>query len=154
MKHVDMLREDWAKYCGANYEKYRDKIKALNKRIEKLQIEREICAKNHEYNDVETKDEEIESAKKGLEECFPVNYEKYVQSEFAKDFKTIVGTRELTKEDRLFFRIYFLREYFGFKVNDVIKKLKINHRRYYNTYKSGMESFFPEDDHEELSEVG
>ena len=154
MKHIDMLREDWAKYCGANYMKYRDKIKALNERIEILRIEREVCAENHEYTDVETKDEEIEIVKKHLEECFPVNFQKYVQREFAKDFKTIVGTRELTNEDRLFFRIYFLREYFGFKVNDVMKKLKINHRRYYDTYKSGMELFFPGDDQEELSEVG
>jgi len=154
MKHVDMLREDWTKYCAANYTTYRDKIQALNKKIEKLQIEREVCAENHEYNDVETKDEEIEIAKNHLEKCFPVNFEKYVQKEFAKDFKTIVGTRKLSKEDRLFFKIYFLREYFGFKVNDVIKKLKINHKRYYDTYKSGMALFFPADDQEELTEVG
>jgi hypothetical protein len=154
MKHVDMLREDWAKYCGANYKKYREKIEALNMRIEALRIERSVSVENHEYNDVETKDEEIEIVKTLLEECFPINFDKYVKREFAKDFKTIVGTGKLTKEDRLFFKIYFFREYLGFRVNDVMKKLKISPKRYYDTYNLGMGLFFPGDNNEELSEVG
>jgi hypothetical protein len=154
MKHVDMLKKDWAKYCGSSYKKYRDKIEALNKRIEELRIERGVCVENHEYNDVETKDEEIEIVKAQLEECSPINFDKYVKREFAKDFKTIVGTGKLTKEDRLFFKIYFFREYLGLNVNDVVKKLKIGPKKYYDTYNLGMGFFFPGDNNEVLSEVG
>lgn len=154
MKHVDMLREEWAKHCTANYKKYRDKIQALNKRIRELQVEVDICIRNHEYTDVELKREEIEIVQKQLKEHAPINFEEYVKREFAKDFKTIVGDTILTDQDRLFFRIYFLREYLGFKVNGAIKKLGVDNRAYYKAYHAGMENFFPGDDPEELSEVG
>jgi hypothetical protein len=154
MKHVDKLREDWAKHCRVHCWKYHDKTQALTEKVKTLQIERDSYVGMHEYNNVDMQDEEIEIAQKHLNECSPINFQEFAKREFAKDFKRIAGGHELTEQDRLFFKIYFYREYIGSKVNDVIKTLGINCKAYYKAYGAGMEFFFPEDETEEISEVG
>jgi hypothetical protein len=154
MKHVDKLREDWANHCRVHCRKYSDKVQALNEKLEALQIERDSYLDIHEYHNADMKDEDIEIAQKQLKECSPIKFKEFAKREFAKDYKAIIGDHDLTEQDRLFFRIYFYREYLGSKVNDVIKLLGTNYKAYYKVYSAGMELFFPEDETQEISDVG
>jgi hypothetical protein len=154
MKHVNTLKEEWARYCGSKHLRNREKTQALKKKIGVLDIEIPLSIRRMECVDVEIKEEEREIAQKQLDELLPMSFEMYALKEFSKDFKTSTKAHELTDQDRLFFRIYYYRQYLGATIKVIQQKFGFSAPTYYKIYREGMERFFPEDKTEELSEVG
>lgn len=154
MEHVDMLREEWAKHCGKNYRKHQAEIQSLTKEIQSIGFEMDLCIQRHEYSAADLLQQMLEPKQKELKNYSPRDFRSYAESEFAKDYKTIVGSAGCRACDRMFFKIYFYREYLGYKVNDIQRILKIEHHTYYKAYQEGLKNFFPGDTLDDLSEVG
>ncbi len=148
------LRAKWEKYCMNRKHDYENKVNELNCEILKIQSGIRLSLARHEYTDVEIKDEQLEIIQKHLDDCQPMNFERYVLKAFEKEFRKVSRGCELTDQDRVFFRIYYYREYQGMRTKDILLKLGIDHNSYYRVYHAGIERFFYKEDQEEQSKVG
>ena len=148
------LKTKWEKYCMNRRQAYENKINELSREALKIQSGIRFSLARHEYTDVEIKEEQLEIIQKHLDDCQSMSYEKYVLKAFEKEFRKISRGCELTDQDRVFFRIYYYREYQGMRTKDILLKLGIDHNCYYRVYHAGIERFFYEEDQEEQSKVG
>ena len=154
MRKDKVLKKKWAKYYEEAKHKYHTKSQSIKKEIAQLEYESREYVERHEYTDAENKNEDRKIAQMRLEECLPMCYEAYILKEFEKEFNMSTKGYVLTDNERLFFRIYYYREYLGWMIMEIQEKLGIDHNRYYRIYHMGKERFFSEDAAEELSEVG
>lgn len=148
------LKVKWEKYCTNRKFEYENKISELSREILKIQSGIRLSIARHEYTDVEIKDDQLEIIQKHLDDCQPMNFEKYVLKAFEKEFRKVSRGCELTDQDRVFFLIYYYREYQGMRTKDILLKLEIDHNCYYRIYHAGIERFFYEENQEEQSKVG
>lgn len=153
MSKNNSLRSKWERYCRSMIQKYHNKSCKLKK--DSLQLERQIrrSLSRHEYLDAEMKEEQLQIIQKHLEECLPMSLKKYLLKAFEKEFKSITRGYILDEQHRLFFRIYYYREYEGMMAKDIQSVLQIDHNRYYRVYAAGIKMFFL-DNQEEQTKVG
>jgi len=152
-EHVKALQKQWAREYGTKRISSHE-IQALFRRKAELEYERRMCIDRHEFETAAIKTEEWSAVKKRLKEAQPVSYKTYATREFAKDFIAVTEKIDLTEQDRMFFRIYYCREYLGHEVKETADLYGISTRKYYQIYNAGIAKFFPGEVSEELSEVG